>query len=358
MTEHSKYDNEFTAEDIERYYSGKMSPLEMHKLEKAAMEDPFLADALEGYGFTNTPVKDNEYLYSQLQSKMTAGKVVPINKFDKNQFLKIAALFILLAGCGWAVYKFAFNTRNNDIASAKKIEAPTPVITADTIRNETALQQKNINQETDTQTTAIQDNGNGTVSLSTQNRHTGKLNSNTASIPKEKVQNSEPSRAVTETVISGYNKDASAKAGIYETIDSGTIASAPQTVSAGKENVIVLKRSKSDPMPEVVLSNIKKDSNYRKPNITFEEAEPANGIVYYNDYVANNLEMPELEMRKNVAGEVKLSFDVNDAGQAINIKVEKSLCTECDKEAIRLLKDGPKWVKKKKSKKGKLSIKF
>jgi len=68
--------------------------------------------------------------------------------------------------------------------------------------------------------------------------------------------------------------------------------------------------------------------------------------------------MPELEMRKNVAGEVKLSFDVNDAGQAINIKVEKSLCTECDKEAIRLLKDGPKWVKKKKNKKGKLSIKF
>ena len=358
MTEHSKYDNEFTAEDIERYYSGKMSPLEMHKLEKAAMEDPFLADALEGYGFTNTPVKDNEYLYSQLQSKMTAGKVVPINKFDKNQFLKITALFILLAGCGWAVYKFAFNTRNNDIASVKKIEAPTPVITADTIRNETALQQKNINQETDTQTTAIQDNGNGTVSLSTQNRHTGKLNSNTASIPKEKVQNSEPSRAKTERVISGYNKDASAGPGISETSDSGTIASAPQTVSAGKENVIVLKRSKSDPMPEVVLSNIKKDSNYRNPNITFEEAEPANGIVYYNDYVANNLEMPELEMRKNVAGEVKLSFDVNDAGQAINIKVEKSLCTECDKEAIRLLKDGPKWVKKKKNKKGKLSIKF
>ena len=68
--------------------------------------------------------------------------------------------------------------------------------------------------------------------------------------------------------------------------------------------------------------------------------------------------MPELEMRKNVTGEVKLSFDVNDAGQAINIKVEKSLCTECDKEAIRLLKDGPKWVKKKKNKKGKLSIKF
>ena len=123
MSEHLKYDNEYTAQDIERYYSGKMSSLEMHQLEKAAMEDPLLADALEGYGYTNTPIKDNKYLHSRLQSKMLAGNVVPINKFDKNQFLKIAALFILLAGCSWVVYLFAFNTSNNDIASAKKMES-------------------------------------------------------------------------------------------------------------------------------------------------------------------------------------------------------------------------------------------
>ena len=49
MTDHSKYNNGFTAGDFERYHNGSMSPLEMHQLEKAAMEDPFLADALEGY---------------------------------------------------------------------------------------------------------------------------------------------------------------------------------------------------------------------------------------------------------------------------------------------------------------------
>src|SRR5687768_6363785 len=213
MTEHSKYENEFTAQDIERYYNGKMSSLEMHQLEKAAMEDPFLADALEGYSYTNTPAKDSEYLHSQLQSKMLAGNVVPINKFDKNQFLKIAALFILLAGCGWVVYQFGFNTRNNDIASSKKIEtsAPSsPAITADTIKNETALQQPNTNTEPDTQTTTRKTGGNGTVSLSTQNRHTGKLNNSAASIKKEKVENSESLQAETATIPSEYNKDASA----------------------------------------------------------------------------------------------------------------------------------------------------
>ena len=39
----------FTAADIERYHQGLMSSKERHALEKAALEDPFLADALEGY---------------------------------------------------------------------------------------------------------------------------------------------------------------------------------------------------------------------------------------------------------------------------------------------------------------------
>ena len=34
--------------DIERYRKGELTPSEMHALEKKALSDPFLADALEG----------------------------------------------------------------------------------------------------------------------------------------------------------------------------------------------------------------------------------------------------------------------------------------------------------------------
>src|SRR5690348_15852939 len=34
--------------DIERYLRGELSPAEMHALEKEALNDPFLAEALEG----------------------------------------------------------------------------------------------------------------------------------------------------------------------------------------------------------------------------------------------------------------------------------------------------------------------
>ena len=44
--------------DIERYSKGELSPAEMHELERKALSDPFLADALEGYAHTATPTAE------------------------------------------------------------------------------------------------------------------------------------------------------------------------------------------------------------------------------------------------------------------------------------------------------------
>ena len=39
----------YSAADIEKYWKGQLSAAEQHAMEKAALEDPFLADAMEGY---------------------------------------------------------------------------------------------------------------------------------------------------------------------------------------------------------------------------------------------------------------------------------------------------------------------
>ncbi len=39
-----------TADLIRRYLAGELDDKTMHALERQALEDPFLADALEGYG--------------------------------------------------------------------------------------------------------------------------------------------------------------------------------------------------------------------------------------------------------------------------------------------------------------------
>lgn len=104
-----------------------------------------------------------------------------------------------------------------------------------------------------------------------------------------------------------------------------------------------------------VLDTVKRNfaARSREGNMTFEEPEPADGWTSYGSYLANNLNVPEsFDSKKNIdQNVVELSFEVNKFGDPVNIRVEKSLCDKCDKEAIRLVKEGPKW--KRKAKKGK-----
>jgi TonB family protein len=48
MAEQHLYIN-YSVEDIEKYLQGRMNAKDMHELERAALQDPFLADAIEGY---------------------------------------------------------------------------------------------------------------------------------------------------------------------------------------------------------------------------------------------------------------------------------------------------------------------
>jgi hypothetical protein len=44
-----KNNNKYTTEFIRKYLDGELSDQDMQALEKAALEDPFLADAMEGF---------------------------------------------------------------------------------------------------------------------------------------------------------------------------------------------------------------------------------------------------------------------------------------------------------------------
>ena len=120
-------------------------------------------------------------------------------------------------------------------------------------------------------------------------------------------------------------------------------------------NQVFLEEDRSG-LAEVVISNKKINSNRSGNTMVLEEPEPADGWSNFDIYLANNLKIPESIKDKQTAksGEVELSFDVTKEGEPINIKVKKSLCETCDKEAIRLVKEGPKW--KRKTKKGKASV--
>ncbi len=86
----------YSAADIHRYHKGQMTAKEMHALEKAALDDPFLADAIEGY--TTVPVNaenDIDLLKKKLDERINKKrKIIPITK-SRFGWLRIAALLIL-----------------------------------------------------------------------------------------------------------------------------------------------------------------------------------------------------------------------------------------------------------------------
>src|ERR1700753_3921553 len=89
----------YSTSDIQKYLRGELSAREMHELEKAALEDPFLADALDGVA-SRLPAfeEDMTGLQQRLAEKIApARKRIPLFAIRR---VRVAAVLIGLAGLG------------------------------------------------------------------------------------------------------------------------------------------------------------------------------------------------------------------------------------------------------------------
>ena len=389
----SSKNNSFTASDIERYHSGKMSMQERHALEKAALDDPFLADALDGYEFSSAPTEDLVKIQTKLAEKLNRKKVIPL--FQKYKWISVAAMVVIIAAAGWLVYSISGNTtdslavsqeKNDSVTETNSVSAPQIKIdSGSTTGSESASvgQQTTLNQQAKTalglSKTKSKDLANNTanqpVKAETAQQESKDINSDAAtSLAVQNEAANKKSFSRLENKNAGRNNATVVEPGINKVSEppsARSMASDNATVK-GKRNEVNERDSVKNinvvlhPLPTdsfslrevvVVAYGSQKKSSEKYPRVIIDTLEPAEGYVKFDDYIASNLKMPEELKTKTVSGEVQLSFDVNKEGQPVNIKVEKSLCQKCDEEAVRLLKDGPKW-KKKKNKKGKLTIKF
>jgi hypothetical protein len=108
----------------------------------------------------------------------------------------------------------------------------------------------------------------------------------------------------------------------------------------------------------VINPNKPNSSRSRSSTMILTEPEPSDGWENYDSYLANNLKVPEEKLRLQKKGAVEVSFDVNSKGEPVNITITKSLCKECDEEAIRLIKEGPRWNRKNKKQKARVTVSF
>jgi len=384
-------DKVYTAEDIIRYHSGKMPEGEMHAMEKAALEDPLLADALEGYLNTSTPNEDLAEIGERLSEKRKT-KVIPVMR-PYEMWLKIAAVLILVVGAGYMTYYFNSGKQEKALArveDSSNIDKRSFIKQGDTTK---ALSDKGSLAKIDTivsgrqqlrhmETTKTKTTISSAISvpdttkqneistgkdiaktdniisapISQEKQLSGKVVDSTgqpvayANIKDNKNRTTATDKEGNFTVKShdttmtvniaavGYNtRRAKLKNGKtivmqpkqkYKEIVAVTDAKKKERKNDDDDSVLVLKKAAEKKAIDDLPRVIGIDSLF----------QPVKGWMDFNEYMTDNRDLFD-----KCKGQMVLSFITDKKGYPIKINVEKSLSYECDEKAIKLLRDGPKW---------------
>jgi len=126
----------YTAADIQRYLSGNMTAEEMYSLEKAALDDPLLAEAMEGY---ETAPAGWEAQLADLQQQFeqktkTIAPVVAMKPTPPFRWWKVAAAVLILVTGGTLIYQALVPSGKSNspaIADIKTEQRNTPTIPSD-----------------------------------------------------------------------------------------------------------------------------------------------------------------------------------------------------------------------------------
>ena len=109
-------------------------------------------------------------------------------------------------------------------------------------------------------------------------------------------------------------------------------------VQVSGEGFLDIQLSEGAQLSEVVVTGL--SSKKQEKKVVFE---PKGGFKKFGKYVKQNLRMPQAAIDAGIKGEVEIGFTLNSSGRPTNFKAIRSLGHGCDEEAIRLLKEGPKW---------------
>jgi CarboxypepD_reg-like domain/Gram-negative bacterial TonB protein C-terminal len=402
----------YTTADFERYYSGAMPVNEMHELERAALEDPFLADALEGYTYSSSFENDVAELKERLKEKKRKKSVITISSFTRSGWWRIAALFIIIGVAGYFFYRMNYKSKENSIAKKEL----TPIVqhkeatrNTDTsaITNDVAFENQAISRDEENKKNTLSalkptiqkqiNTGSKSIKIppspsaersSHQEFDSVQFNMTTASndskaLPKYSLkgkvtnENGKPlvfamienknEIAVTDTT--GRFLLASTDSNANATVSASGYSSKKVALQKDKESVIAMNENSAS-LDEVVVSGYgqtkksKMTSESKQLNgnvsgieITTQEIASSANSDKFDEYMKENLQPVYDENNNRLTGDVLLSFTINKKGRPRNIKVVKSSCKKCETEAMTLLENGPGWIVEK-SKQKTVLVKF
>ncbi len=284
--------NPASFEEIEKYFLGKMSSAEMHALEEAALNDPFLAEAMEGYHDQKnnwSEIKKNAAFLEENLTTNATKKKAPVF-FINPVLLRVAAIFIVLFLAGGIAWYTWFR------------ENPATTILADNTTPQN-FQKDTITQTQDT--TLLADNKSSQGKTETQKSSTQRTEISVEKDSKNIAQ-AAPVKEMQEKM------QADSIEGFYP--KSATTKAESPLQSSQKELAL-------DTLPA-----------------------PVGGHDAFNKYVYERANFYKKIMSNNyIPGIVKIDFQISKNGEPLNFKIVQSLSPAMDSLATKILQEGSLW---------------
>ena len=374
------------------YIRGLRKGKEAHRLEKESMKDPFLADAMDGY----SQVEGNhEERIEKLRMQISAHTVKHTNSSKRKNSYAITSSIAacLVIGIGISTYFLFLKKSMTDNVFIAKEDIPSAVFEPVTPKEEISslaeakmkqdsthevivkqVDKKNIVAKSKTTpkpqsvpiaaTPVIEEaTGEETAGQAIMLEETIVADTNTShsEVPEMKVAKvAAPNRNLIKGKVTDEKGEPIIGASVaYTGTNTGTITDLNGEFTLKKEEgnqeltaqfigyepveipvdtsrtMLIAMNEDKQTLDEVVVVGTK--DKYQTP-------QPVIGKRKYKKYLEENLIRPDDDKCKDVKGEVILVFFVDKEGNPQNITIVHGLCESADKEAVRLVKEGPKWT--------------
>lgn len=366
--EKMKTENKYIASLLSKLVKGKITPEEFLKLKDLAKDDPFLLDALEGY--ENHPGDHSAFIASLREelAKSTRKKNVLVSL---PLWARVAASIAFIAVLSWFLLNQTRNGLQQPIAVADHVEIQSSEPGVDPIsgykedlrasKNEpsaTKLPAADILESSEISKSQKQEPGFESVIAPVVDQR--KPNQEALNI-KESISDDEERQlgksaetkdeaAALRPETEQINVVPGEKAKITEAGDLGkkgdiTITNA-QDIKLEFDSRLELSSDRSSKFIDETraLQATEQKMEYipgKDPDLS--KAKPVNGFKLYKKYLKENTVYPAAAMSDAIEGEVKVQFSVSPDGKTMDFIILESLGFGCDEEAIRLIKEGPKW---------------
>lgn len=362
------------------YIRGLRKGKEAHRLEKESMQDPFLADAMDGY---NQVEGNHEQRIEKLRMQVSAHSAKKKNTYAITW--SIAACLVIGFGIS-SYFLFLKKSMTDEVFIAEEsVPAKLPEATTPATPTNPATPAAPVTPRADKKemsaSAVIEPMMEEALEQTAELQEVAATMDTSESASDKKMRMAKVVTPPNSNIIQGKVTDEKGEPIIgasvaYKGTNIGTITNMNGEFSLVKkegkkqltaqfigydpveipvdtsQTMLIAMNENKQTLNEVVVVGYGTNKNKKSTTVVTakEQADkditpqPVIGKRKYQKYLKENLVRPTDEKCAQVKGKVVLTFLVNKEGRPFYIKVKESLCESSDKEAIRLIQEGPDWI--------------